>query len=424
MTTLLGEIVHDIVPNVNAPSCLIINVTGRGIVASEIMLPEEYMRRSSVEEYTETMRQHYTGACRTEKSRLLDEFIRVTGYHRKSAVRVLSGTKPTRSARGRGRPSVYGPEVRDALWVVWEVSDRLCGKRLAPFVAEFTDRLVEHGELTVSDEVREQLNSVSASTIDRLLRRYKDSGLRRPFSTTKPGSLLKSSIPIRTFAEWEENSPGFIEMDLVAHCGNTTEGFYLNTLSAVDIATGWVECQAVWGKGQQRVGGAVHKMSRSLPFRLLGLDSDNGSEFINRHLYSYCQRNEITFTRSRPYRKNDSAHIEQKNWSVVRRLIGYGRYTSRPSLRHLERVYSLVGLYVNFFQPVMKLKHKSRNGARVHKVYDTAQTPYHRLLEYDVLTSEQRTAMQRQYELLNPVRLKRRIDRAVEDLLKTAERHA
>ena len=238
------------------------------------------MRRSSVEEYTETMRQHYTGACRTGKSRLLDEFIRVTGYHRKSAVRMLSGTKPTRSARGRGRASVYGPEMRDALWVVWEVSDRLCGKRLAPFVAEFTDRLVEHGELTVSDEVREQLNSVSASTIDRLLRRYKDSGLRRPFSTTKPGSLLKSSIPIRTFAEWEESSPGFIEMDLVAHCGDTTEGFYLNTLSAVDIATGWVECQVVWEKGQERVGGAGHKMSRSLPFRLLGLDSDNGSEFI------------------------------------------------------------------------------------------------------------------------------------------------
>ena len=301
---------------------------------------------------------------------------------------------------------MYGPEVRDALWVVWEVSDRLCVKRLAPFVAEFTDRLVEHGELTVPDEVREQLNSVSASTIDRLLRRYKDSGLRRPFSTTRPGSLLKPSIPIRTFTEWEENSPGFMEMDLVAHCGNTTEGFYLNTLSAVDIATGWVECQAVWGKGQQRVGGAVHKMSRSPPFRLLGLDSDNGSEFINRHLYSYCQGNKITFTRSRPYTKNDSAHIEQKNWSVVRRLIGYGRYTSRPSLRHLERVYSLVDLYVNFFQPVMKLKHLSRNGARVHKVYDTAQTPYHRLLEYDVLTSEQRTAMQRQYELLNPVRLK------------------
>ena len=307
---------------------------------------------------------------------------------------------------------MYGPELRDALRAVWEASGRLCDKRLAPFVGEFT----------VSNQVREQLKSVSASTIDRLLLRYKDSGLRRPFSTTKPGSLLKASIPIRTFAEWEENCPGFIEVDLVAHCGDTTEGFYLNTLSAVDIATGWVECQAVWGKGQERVGGAVHKMSRSLPFPLRGLDSDNGSEFINQPLYSYCQRNEITFTRSRPYRKNDNAHVEQKNWSVVRRLVGYGRYTSRPSLRHLERVYGLVGQYVNFFQPMMKLKHKSRNGARVHKVYDTAQTPYHRLLGYDVLTSQQRMVMQRQYEMLNPVRLKRRIDRAVEDLLITAQR--
>ena len=382
------------------------------------------MRRSSVKEYTETIVRHYTGASRTEKSRLLDEFTRVTGYHRKSAVRLLSGAKPTRSAMRRGRPPAYGPELRDALATVWEASDRLCGKRLAPFMAEFTDRLVEHGELTVSNEVRQQLKCVSASTIDRLLRQLKDSGLRRPFSTTKPGSLLKASIPIRTFAEWEENCPGFIEMDLVAHCGDTTEGFYLNTLSAVDIATGWVECQAVWGKGQHRVGGAVHKMSRSLPFPLLGLDSDNGSEFINHHLYSYCQRNRVTFTRSRPYRKNDNAHVEQKNWSVVRRLVGYGRYTSRPALRQLERVYSLVGLYVNFFQPVMKLKHKSRNGARVHKVYDSAQTPYQRLLEFDVLTSEQRASMQKHYEMLNPVKLKRGIDRAVEDLLATAERRA
>ncbi len=376
-----------------------------------------------MKEYTETMMGHYRGASRMEKSRLLDEFIRATGYHRKSAVRLLSGAKSTGTAGGRGRSPVYGPEMRDALAAVWDASDRLCGKRLAPFMSELTGRLVEHGELTVSGEVREQLKRVSASTIDRLLRRYKDKGLRRPFSTTKPGSLLKASIPIRTFAEWEENSPGFVEVDLVAHCGDTTEGFYLNTLSAVDIATGWVECQAVWGKGQERVGGAVHKMARSLPFPLLGLDSDNGSEFINHHLYSYCQRNEITFTRSRPYKKNDNAYVEQKNWSVVRRLVGYGRYTSRLSLRQLERVYRLVDVYVNFFQPVMKLKHKTRNGARVHKVYDSAQTPYQRLLDYDVLTSEQRVSMQNHYVLLNPMKLKRGIDRAVVDLLKTAERH-
>ncbi len=211
-------------------------------------------------------------------------------------------------------------------------------------------------------------------------------------------------------------------MDLVAHCGDTTEGFYENTLSAVDIATGWVERQAVWGKGQDRVGGAVHKMSRLLPLRLLGLDSDNGSEFINHRLYNYCELNEITFTRSRPYKKNDNAYVEQKNWSVVRRLIGYSRFTSRESLKRLERVYSLVRQYINFFQPVLKLRHKSRNGARVHKVYDSARTPYQRLLEYDVLSAGEAAAMRRQYELINPVRLKRRIDQVVEDLLRTADR--
>ena len=161
-------------------------------------------------------------------------------------------------------------------------------------MAEFIYRLVEHGELTVSAEMRDQLNSVSASTIDRLLRPYKDSSLKRPFSTTKPGSLLKTAIPIRTFAEWEEDCSVFVEIDLVARCGNTAEGYYLNTLSTVDIATGWVERQPVWGKGLRRVGSAVHRMFRTLPFPLLGIDSDNGSEFINQRLYSYCQRNRIT----------------------------------------------------------------------------------------------------------------------------------
>ena len=164
---------------------------------------------------------------------------------------------------------------------------------------------------------------MSVATIDRVLKPYRKRGLRRPFSTTKPGSLLKASIPIRTFADWDDKRPGFLEIDLVAHCGESTEGFYLNTLSTVDVATGWVEVRGVWGKGQQRVGGAIHQVGKQLPFPLLGLDSDNGSEFINHNLYAYCQREGITFTRSRPYKKNDAAHVEQKNWSVVRRLVGY-----------------------------------------------------------------------------------------------------
>lgn len=373
---------------VNGANCFIINVTEQSIVASEIMLPREDMRRSSVKEYTDTMKQRYTGASRTDKSPLLDEYVKVTGYHRKSAVRLLAGSSRNGRSGKRGRPAVYDVELKDALRSVWEASDRLCGKRLAPFARELAGRLVDHGEVSVTEEVMEQLGCVSASTIDRLMRPNKLHGVRKPFSTTKPGSLLKGAIPIRTFAEWDDDRLGFIEVDLVAHCGDTVEGFHLNTLTAVDIATGWVECQAVWGKGQERVGGAIHEVSQLLPFPLVGLDSDNGSEFINHHLFTYCKRNEITFTRSRPYRKNDSAHVEQKNWSVVRRLIGYGRYRTRESLKLLRRVYSLSRQYVNYFQPVMKLRSKTRNGARVDKVYDEAKTPYQRLLEYDVLDDD------------------------------------
>jgi hypothetical protein len=228
--------------------------------------------------------------------------------------------------------------------------------------------------------------------------------------------LLKSSIPIRTFADWKEDRPGFLEADLVAHCGESTEGFYLNTLSTVDVASGWSECRGVWGKGQSRVRAAVHKIRQHLPIPMLGLDSDNGSEFINQHLYAYCRDEKITFTRSRSYKKNDSCHVEQKNWSVVRRLIGYGRYISRAALEALNRVYDLLRFYINFFQPVMKLKHKTRNGAKVCKVYDTAQTPYQRLLKSGVLTEAKQKELAAVYSGLNPVLLLKQINESLERL--------
>jgi len=271
------------------------------------------------------MRERYRKAGREEKGKMLEEFTQVTGYHRKAVIRLLKREHGPPGRRG-GRPRVYGPAVAEALKVAWEVTDHLCGERLKPFLSELVEVLWRHGELTVQEGVTKQLREISAATIDRLLRPYKYKGMRRPFSTTKPGSLLKGSIPIRTFADWDEGVPGFLEVDLVAHCGESTEGFYLTTLSAVDVATGWVECQAVWGKGQERVGGAVHHISQQLPFPLLGLDSDNGSEFINHHLYAYCRRKEITFTRSRPYKKNDSAHVEQKASPCIlvrRREIAY-----------------------------------------------------------------------------------------------------
>lgn len=351
---------------------------------------------------------------------MLDEFTQVSGYHRKAAIRLLRRDHGPPGMRP-GRPKQYGPEAVRALKVAWEAGDHLCGKRLKPFLVELVDILRRHGELEVTPEVASQLGRVSPATIDRVLKPYRHKGMRRPFTTTKPGSLLKGAIPIRTFADWDECAPGFLEMDLVAHCGESTEGFYLNTLCAVDVATGWVECREVWGKTQQRVGGAVHHISRRLPFPLLGLDSDNGGEFINQHLYDYCQRHRITFTRSRPYKKNDSAHVEQKNWSVVRRLVGYDRYSSRAALEQLGRVYDRLRLYVNFFQPTMKLKHKSRQGAKVHKVYDEARTPYQRLLESGVLAAERKEALERLYFSLNPVRLREQLNHELDRLWSLAE---
>ena len=374
------------------------------------------MTRGGVKEYIEAIRERYLKAGRKEKGQILDEVTKVTGYHRKAAIRLLRRGWRAKAVGRRGRARQYGVEVVAALKGAWETSDRLCSRRLQPFLPELVEVLERHGELTVSREVKEQLCQISAATIDRLLKPHRLRGARRPFSTTKPGSLLKASIPIRTFADWDDKRPGFLEIDLVAHCGESTEGLYVNTLSAVDVATGWVECQGVWGKGQQRVGAAIHEMAKRLPFRLLGLDSDNGSEFINHHLYAYCQQKEITFTRSRPYKKNDNAHVEQKNWPVVRRLIGYQRYSSKEALEQLNRVYQLVRSYVNFFQPVMQLQHKTRHGARVHKVYDTARTPYRRLLEAGVLTPEEQDVMAMQYQRINPVRLLEQIDRAIEKL--------
>jgi hypothetical protein len=236
--------------------------------------------------------------------------------------------------------------------------------------------------------------------------------------------LLKNAIPIRTFAEWEEDRSGFLEVDLVHHCGDSADGFYLTTLSTVDVASGWSECMAVWGKGQDRVGSAIHRTRQRLPFALLGIDSDNGSEFINHHLLAYCQREGITFTRSRSYKKNDSCHIEQKNWSVVRRLVGYDRYSSRAALETLDRIYRILRFYVNFFQPTMKLLAKTRHGAKVHKVYGTARTPYQRLSMSGVLTEEKRHELAAIYHGLNPIQLLEQLNGNLERLWDLAERPA
>ncbi len=382
------------------------------------------MTRRSILEYAEALRGRYFKASKEEKGKMLDEFTKVTGLHRKAAIRLLHWPGRAGVSKRRGRPRRYGTGVAEALRAVWEASDRLCSKRLQPFLHEMIRVLRQHGEQQIDASTEGQLCRMSPSTIDRLLRNYRKFGGRRGLSTTRPGSLLKSSIPIRTFADWQENKPGFMETDLVAHCGESSEGFYLNTLCAVDVASGWTECLPVWGKGQERVGGAVHKIRQRLPFPLLGLDSDNGSEFINQHLYTYCQRQKITFTRSRSYKKNDSCHVEQKNGNVVRRLVGYDRYTSRAAFQCLERLYDGVRLYMNFFQPTMKLVSKTRHGAKVNKTYDTARTPYQRLLGAGMLTEVRQQELAATYHGLNPVKLLEQINSNLEQLWRLARRPA
>jgi len=373
--------------------------------------------RASIREYVTVQRVRYLGAPRSEKHRILDEVVAVTGSHRKAAIRLLRGRPRPRAGHGRpGRRRVYGGPVASAARVLWEATGQIGAKRLQPFIPELLDRLRTCGEVALTPEIRTLLCQASISTIERLLTPARQSAPRRGAGTTRQGTWLKHQIPLRTFADWSDARPGFLEVDLVAHCGMSTEGFYLCTLSAVDVATSWVELEAVWGKGQQRVGAAVHQVRQHLPVPLLGLDSDNGSEFINQALWGYCQREGITFTRSRAYKKNDSAHVEQKNGAIVRALIGYDRYTSKAAYAQLVRVYRLVRLHANFFQPVQRLVRKSRNGASVHRVYDRAQTPYQRLGAAGVLPSATQQELEALYRSLNPLQLRRQIDTELERL--------
>jgi hypothetical protein len=379
--------------------------------------------RQSIVEYAKAVKDRYLRAKKAEKTKILDEFTKTSGLHRKAVIRLLNRHGQSSGKRRRGRSRKYGPAVIEALKALWEASDRLCSKRLKPFLPELIAVMRRCGECSVTMEIEGQLCNMSAATIDRVLRPCRQKGGRHSLSTTSPGSLLRNAIPIRTFADWQENCPGFIEVDTVAHCGESLDGFYLNTLMAVDVATGWSEFVGVLGKGQQRIGTAVHQVREHLPFPLLGLDSDNGNEFINQHLAGWCYREGIAFTRSRPYKKNDSCYVEQKNGSIVRRMIGRERYSSRQAYEVLNRIYYLLRLYVNFLQPSVKLISKTRYGARVHKVYDSAQTPYRRLLKTGAITDTKKTELASVYAHLNPPRLLRQINDNVDALWRLRDHH-
>jgi hypothetical protein len=368
------------------------------------------MSQRSKREMIEAIRPRYLKANKTGKEQILDEFIATTGYHRKYAIRVLKhGPKP-KGLKKPGRQKIYRGEVVDALEQIWEIYGRICSKRLHPFLPEGVQVLERCNELCLSPEIKQLLLNMSRATIDRCLKKARFIHPQHGISTTKPGSLLKKAIPIRTFTSWEDEHPGFLEIDLVAHCGLSTEGIYLNTLTATDLATGWTECLALPNKTQFAVSQAIAVLQQNLPFPLLGLDSDNGSEFINDTLYRYCLSEQITFTRSRPYQKNDQAHVEQKNWSVVRHTIGYDRLETPKELSLLASIYADLRLYINFFQPVLKLVAKKRIDGKTLRTYDQAMTPFRRVLALDSISTEIKARLIDQYLQLNPVALRAPID--------------
>jgi hypothetical protein len=371
------------------------------------------MSQRSKREMIEAIRPRYLKANRAEKHKILDEFIETTGYHRKYAIRVLKHDPKRKGLKKPGRRKIYQGEVVRALEKIWEIYGRICSKRLHPFLPEGVQILERCKELHLSPEIKHLLLDMSRATIDRCLKKARFSHPQHGISTTKPGSLLKQAIPIRTFTPWEDERPGFLEIDLVAHCGSSVEGIYLNTLTATDLATGWTECLALPNKTQAAVSAAIELLRRDLPFPLLGLDSDNGSEFINDTLYRYCLSEQITFTRSRPYRKNDQAHVEQKNWSVVRHTVGYDRLETPSELELLNSIYSDLRLYINFFQPVLKLVGKDRIDGKTIRKYDRAKTPYRRVLNLEDIPFDLKARLSVQYMMLNPVSLRASIDQKV-----------
>ena len=376
----------------------------------------------------------YRKAGKKEKGVILNEFVELTGFARSYAAMVLRNqgrvVPVSRQLRVRGdvgeklarpgRGPTYDEQTVKVLIQVWRIMDYICGKRLAPVLGEMVERLLRHNELRCGATTSKKLARMSAATIDRLLRPERQKYQLKGRTHTRPGTLLKHQIPMRTFTEWDDQQPGFLEIDLVGHDGGVLDSHHAFTLNAVDIASGWNCSTALQNKAQVWTLQGVEKIRAKLPFPLLGIDSDNGSEFINESLYNYCRDHKITFTRSRPYRKNDSCFVEQKNYSVVRRAVGYQRFDSDEQLRLLNQLFEKLDLYTNFFQPSLKLKSKERHGARVTKKYHEARTPYQRLLDSSFIKEETKLLLRDRYHLLNPAQLKRQIERLQQKLLATA----
>jgi len=382
---------------------------------------------------TDSMAKQYRRSTKKEKGELLHTYCKATGYNRKYAIRILStwgkvtlvridGKLIRLKAGGRKqksyprRATIYDETFQKALVKVWEFSDFMCGKRLVAFIKIIVAFIRGNELFAFTDEIWRKLMQVSAATVDRLLQSERKKYRIKGRSRTKPGAILKQDIPIRTFADWDDARPGFLEIDLVSHEGGNASGDFCFTLTATDVATGWTEVRGIRNKAQKWTVEALDHIATVLPFPVLGVDSDNGSEFINAHLKRYCEKHHITFTRSRPYRKNDGCFVEQKNDIIVRRTAGYLRYDTENELVLLNQMYDSVRLWVNFFHPSVKLISKTRVGSKVKKTYDSPQTPYQRIMVSKQVSATHKEQLSRQFNTSDPIKLQRTVEKCKDKL--------
>lgn len=354
-------------------------------------------------ELADAIRPRYAASEAKDKRKILEQFIAATGYHEKSAIRILNSAPPLKLRQSRQRGSLYDEAVRAALIVLWEASDRVCGKRLKALLPILLPALERNGHLKLDEQLRSKILSMSAATVDRLLR-----APRQARRTKRPKRIEpepRRRIKMRTFADWNDPAPGSMEMDLVAHCGSVNRGSYVHSLVLTDIASGWTEAAPIVVREGSLVVETVERIRAGLPFPLRALDVDNGTEFVNDRLIEYCLSHGIELTRSRPYRKNDQAWIEQKNGAIVRKLLGYRRFEGLAAARAIARLYGASRLFVNFFQPSFKLASKQRDGAKVTKRYHSPQTPCERLLQADSIPMAAKSKLREISADLDPLKL-------------------
>jgi hypothetical protein len=358
--------------------------------------------RPAKKEILAVLRERYQLAMRGEKTRILDELAALAGCHRKHAIRLL-GKSDSMVPEPAGGRRVYGEAVKEALIVLWEAADRICGKRLKALLPSLIEAMERHGHLDLDETVRQRLLLISAATIDRQLAPIRSTARGR--RKRRRATATSQRVPVRTFSDWHEPAPGFFEIDFVVHCGGSVAGCCIHSLVATDVCSGWTEAVPLLAREQSLVVEGLEVLRRQIPVPLRGIDSDNDSAFINDTLLGYCQQQQIEFTRSRPYRKNDQAWIEQKNGAVVRRFVGHDRYSGMVAGQTLAHLYQALRLYVNFFQPSFKLREKSRTGSRTKKSYHPPQTPVDRLLGHSLVSAETKQALRTQRAKLDPLKL-------------------